>query len=53
MDLLSGVAMEPRYAVAMEPVLGEEIAKDCRNRFEEIRGLLLAIIRRERGKTLN
>src|SRR5688572_12555972 len=34
-----------------KPVLGEEITKDRRNRLEEIRRLLLAIIPRERGKT--
>ena len=39
------------YKGAM-PVLGEEIAKDRRNRLEEIRRLLLAIIPRERGKTM-
>ncbi len=35
-----------------KPVLGEEITKDRRNRLEEIRRLLLAIIPRERGKTM-
>ena len=35
-----------------KPVLGEEIATDRRNRLEEIRRLLLAIIPRERGKTM-
>jgi len=35
-----------------KPVLGEEITKDHRNRLEEIRRLLLAIIPRERGKTM-
>jgi len=34
------------------PVLGEEIANDRRDRREEIRRLLLAIIPRERGKTM-
>ena len=35
-----------------KPVLGEEITKDRRDRLEEIRRLLLAIIPRERGKTM-
>ena len=35
-----------------KPVLGEEITKDRRNRLEEIHRLLLAIIPRERGKTM-
>ena len=35
-----------------KPVLGEEVTKDRRNRLEEIRRLLLAIIPRERGKTM-
>jgi len=35
-----------------KPVLGEEIAGDRRKRLEEIRRLLLAIIPRERGKTM-
>ena len=35
-----------------KPVLGEEVATDRRNRLEEIRRLLLAIIPRERGKTM-
>jgi len=35
-----------------DAVLGEEITKDRRNRLEEIRRLLLAIIPRERGKTM-
>jgi hypothetical protein len=34
------------------PVLGEEIVKEHRNRLEEIRRLLLAIILRGRGKTM-
>ena len=34
------------------PVLGEEVTKDRRDRLEEIRRLLLAIIPRERGKTM-
>ncbi len=33
-----------------EPVLGEPIVSDRRNRLEEMRRLLLAIIPRERGK---
>jgi four helix bundle protein len=35
-----------------KPVLGVEITKERRNRLEEIRRLLLAIIPRERGKTM-
>jgi four helix bundle protein len=35
-----------------KPVLGEEITRDRRNRLEEIRRMLLAIIPRERGKTM-
>ena len=35
-----------------KPVLGAETTKDRRNRLEEIRRLLLAIIPRERGKTM-
>ena len=35
-----------------KPVLGEETTKDRRNRLEEIRRLLLAIIPRERGKIM-
>jgi len=35
-----------------QPVLGEEITNDRRDRLEEIRRLLLAIIPRERGKTM-
>jgi len=34
------------------PVLGEEIVRDRRNRLEEMRRMLLAIIPRERGKTM-
>ena len=34
------------------PVLGEDIVKDRRNRLEEMRRMLLAIIPRERGKTM-
>ena len=34
------------------PVLGEEIAENRLNRLEEIRRMLLAIIPRERGKTM-
>ena len=33
-------------------MLGEERTKERRNRLEEIRRLLLAIIPRERGKTM-
>ena len=35
-----------------DAVLGTEITRDRRNRLEEIRRLLLAIIPRERGKTM-
>jgi four helix bundle protein len=35
-----------------KPVLGEEITGERHNRLEEIRRLLLAIIPRERGKTM-
>jgi hypothetical protein len=42
-------AAECRYAAA---VLGEEITKNSRNHLEEIRRPLLAIIPRERGKTM-
>ena len=35
-----------------KPVLGEEITRERHNRLEEIRRLLLAIIPRERGKTM-
>jgi four helix bundle protein len=35
-----------------KPILGEEITKERQNRLEEIRRLLLAIIPRERGKTM-
>lgn len=35
-----------------KPVLGEEISTDRLNRLEEIRRLLLAIIPRERGKSM-
>ena len=34
------------------PVLGDEVTRERRNRLEEIRRLLLAIIPRERGKTM-
>jgi four helix bundle protein len=34
------------------PVLGEKITEDRRTRLEEIRRMLLAIIPRERGKTM-
>ena len=34
------------------PILGEEITEDRRTRLEEIRRMLLAIIPRERGKTM-
>jgi four helix bundle protein len=34
------------------PVLGAETVKDRRNRLEEMRRMLLAIIPRERGKTM-
>ncbi|HUQ19936.1 MAG TPA: four helix bundle protein [Gemmatimonadaceae bacterium] len=34
------------------PVLGEQIVKDRRDRLEEIRRMLLAIIPRERGRTM-
>ena len=34
------------------PILGEEITLDRRTRLEEIRRMLLAIIPRERGKTM-
>jgi four helix bundle protein len=35
-----------------KPVLGEELSNERRNRLEEIRRLLLAIIPRERGKAM-
>ena len=35
-----------------KPVLGEDITTERRNRLEEIRRLLLAIIPRERGRTM-
>jgi hypothetical protein len=34
------------------PVLGETTVKDRRDRLEEMRRMLLAIIPRERGKTM-
>ena len=34
------------------PILGEETVKDRRNRLEEMRRILLAIIPRERGKSM-
>ena len=34
------------------PILGEETVKDRRNRLEEMRRMLLAIIPRERGKSM-
>jgi four helix bundle protein len=35
-----------------KPILGDEITRNRRNRLEEIRRMLLAIIPRERGKTM-
>ena len=40
------------WYLAAKPVLGEEVTTDRRTRLEEIRRMLLAIIPRERGKTL-
>ena len=34
------------------PILGDEVVRNRRNRLEEIRRMLLAIIPRERGKTM-
>jgi four helix bundle protein len=37
---------------SVKPVLGEEVVKDRRDRLEEMRRMLLAIIPRERGRTM-
>jgi hypothetical protein len=37
---------------SVKPVLGDETVKDRRDRLEEMRRMLLAIIPRERGRTM-
>jgi four helix bundle protein len=37
---------------SVKPVLGDEVVKDRRDRLEEMRRMLLAIIPRERGRTM-
>jgi hypothetical protein len=37
---------------SVKPILGEQVVKDRRDRLEEMRRMLLAIIPRERGRTM-
>jgi four helix bundle protein len=49
---LGSVRESMRWYKSSEPILGEEIVTDRRDRLEEMRRLLLTIIPRERGKTM-
>src|SRR5687767_9871873 len=49
---LGSVRESMSWYKAATPVLGEATVKDRRDRLEEMRRLLLAIIPRERGKTM-
>ena len=49
---LGSVRESMSWYKSVKPVLGEEVVKDRRNRLEEMRRMLLAIIPRERGKTM-
>ncbi len=49
---LGSVRESVSWYKSVKPVLGDETVKDRRDRLEEMRRLLLAIIPRERGKTM-
>ncbi len=49
---LGSVRESMSWYKSLKPVLGEELVKDRRDRLEEMRRMLLAIIPRERGKPM-
>jgi four helix bundle protein len=49
---LGSVRESMSWYESSEPVLGESVVKDRRDRLEEMRRLLLAIIPRERGRRM-
>jgi len=49
---LGSVRESMSWYKSLKPVLGDETVKDRRDRLEEMRRMLLAIIPRERGRTM-
>jgi four helix bundle protein len=49
---LGSVRESMRWYKVAEPILGAQVTEDRRNRLEEMRRMLLAIIPRERGKSM-